>query len=160
MLYMEPVIAPFVSEVALRLRDLIGVMWENIIHTATMDIHVLAKMLDTDAGTLNMPARITDTPWTIPFKCLIFKFGFCKPENKVCLILLIRILIDIIPYTDQRLEFCLCRENIVIIQFGCVKINISSCLICITLFQQSLDHFYKFRNAVRCRFHNVRCLDV
>ena len=55
MLYMEPVIAPFVSEVALRLCDLIGVMWENIIHTATMDIHVLAKMFDTDAGALNIP---------------------------------------------------------------------------------------------------------
>ena len=49
MLYMEPVIAPFMSEVALRLCDLIGVMWENIVHTATVDIHVLSKMLHADA---------------------------------------------------------------------------------------------------------------
>ena len=59
MLYMEPVIAPFMSEITFRLCDLIGVMWENIIHTAAMDIHVLAKMLDTDAGTLNMPVSYT-----------------------------------------------------------------------------------------------------
>ena len=100
MLYMEPVIAPFVSEVALRLCDLIGMMWENIIHTATMDIHVLAKMFDTDAGALNMPSRITNAPWAIPFQCLVFKFGFGEPEHEVCLVFLIGILIDIIPYTD------------------------------------------------------------
>ena len=134
MLYMEPVIAPFVSEVALRLCDLIGVMWENIIHTATMDIHVLAKMFDTDAGALNMPSRITDAPWAIPFQCLVFKFGFGEPEHEVCLVFLIGILIDIIPYTDQRLEFCLCGENIVIIQFGRVKVNVSACLISVALF--------------------------
>ena len=97
---MEPVIAPFVSEITFRLCDLIGVMWENIIHTAAMDIHVLAKMLDTDAGTLNMPSRITDAPWAIPFQCLVFKFGFGELEHEVCLVFLIGILIDIIPYTD------------------------------------------------------------
>ena len=88
------------SEITFRLCDLIGVMWENIIHTAAMDIHVLAEMFDTDAGALNMPSRITDAPWAIPFQCLVFKFGFGEPEHEVCLVFLIRILIDIIPYTD------------------------------------------------------------
>ena len=100
MLYMEPVIAPFMSEITFRLCDLIGVMWENIIHTAAMDIHVLAEMFDTDAGAFNMPSRITDAPWAIPFQCLVFKFGFGEPEHEVCLVFLIGILIDIIPYTD------------------------------------------------------------
>ena len=90
--------------------------------------------LASDAGALNMPSRITDAPWAIPFQCLVFKFGFGEPEHEVCLVFLIGILIDIIPYTDQRLEFCLCGENIVIIQFGRVKVNVSACLISVTLF--------------------------
>ena len=100
MLYMEPVIAPFVSEVALRLCDLIGVMWENIIHTATMDIHVLAKMLDTDAGSLDVPAGVAHAPGGVPLEGLILELGFGEPEHEVCLVFLIGILIDIIPYTD------------------------------------------------------------
>ena len=128
---------------------------------ATMDIHVLAKMLDTDAGTLNMPARITDTPWTIPFKCLVFKFGFCKPENKIVFIPFIFIFLHIVTHTDLQLFLFDCgRKYKIILQSAGIKINISTGLISISLFKKYLYHVNKFRNAMGCRFYHIRFFDI
>ena len=88
------------SQIAFGLCNLVCMVWKNIIYSATVNIHILPQMFDSDAGALNMPSRITDAPWAIPFQCLVFKFGFGEPEHEVCLVFLIRILIDIIPYTD------------------------------------------------------------
>ena len=66
MIHMEPVIAPLVSQVGFGLCDLIGVMRENIIHSATMNIHIFSKMLHADAGALDMPSRVSNAPRTIP----------------------------------------------------------------------------------------------
>ena len=46
---MEPVIAPLVSKICLALCNLIGVVWENVINTPTMNIHIFAKVLHTYA---------------------------------------------------------------------------------------------------------------
>ena len=62
------------SQIRFTLRDLIRMMWENIIHAATVNVHVFSKMFDTDTGTLDMPAWISDTPWAFPFQFLIVKF--------------------------------------------------------------------------------------
>ena len=67
MVYMEPVITPFVSQIGLTLGNLIGVMREYIVHTAAVDIQFFTKMFHADAGTFNMPARIANAPWTVPF---------------------------------------------------------------------------------------------
>ena len=49
MMYMEPVIAPLMSQVGLTLCNFIGMMWENIIHATAVNIHIFTQMLHTDA---------------------------------------------------------------------------------------------------------------
>lgn len=73
MVHMEPVVAPFMSNIRLGLCNLIGVMREDVVHTATVNIHILAEMLHTDAGALDVPSRVSNAPWAIPLQRLILK---------------------------------------------------------------------------------------
>ena len=43
---MEPVSAPFVSEICFALRDFVRVMRECVVHTAAVDIKIFAEMFD------------------------------------------------------------------------------------------------------------------
>ena len=98
--HMEPVTAPLVSQIALGLCDLVGVMRKNIVHAAAVDIHIFTQMLDADAGTLDMPSRVSHAPRTIPFERLILEFGLCKPQNEIIFVPLIDVLLHIVAHTD------------------------------------------------------------
>ncbi len=45
MVDMEPVIAPFMTQIAFRLGDLIGVVGESIVNAAGVDIQILPRCL-------------------------------------------------------------------------------------------------------------------
>ena len=72
-------------------------------------------MLHADAGALDMPARITNAPWTIPFQFLVIEFGLGKPQYKITLVALIFILRYVITDTYHQLFFALAGEYIIII---------------------------------------------
>ena len=55
------------SEIGLTLCNFIGMVRENIVHAATVDIHVFAQMLHADAGAFNVPAGISQSPGAFPF---------------------------------------------------------------------------------------------
>ena len=157
---MEPVVTPLVSQIRLTLRDLIGVMRKDIVHSTAVNIQIFAQMLHADAGALNMPARIANTPWTVPFQLLILELRLGKPENKVCLIALVLILLNVITHANLKILLILTGENIVLFKLTGIEINIAACDICIFLLQQHLDHMDKFRNTVGCRLYNLRNLDI
>ena len=52
-------------------------------------VKALAKVLHADAGALDVPSGISDTPRAVPFELLIVEFGFGEPKNKVSLVPLI-----------------------------------------------------------------------
>ena len=67
---MEPVVAPFVTEIRLTLSDLVCVVGERVVDTAAVDIEVFAVVFLAYASALNVPAGITQAPWAFPFKLL------------------------------------------------------------------------------------------
>ena len=158
---MEPVRAPFVSQIAFGLCNLVCMVWKNIIYSATVNIHILTQMFDSDAGALNMPSRISNPPRAVPLQCLILEFGFCKPENKIVFIPFIFIFLHIVTHADLQLFLFDCgRKYKIILQSAGIKINISTGLISISLFKKYLDHVNKFRNAMGCRFYHIRFFDI
>ena len=68
-----PPVAPLVTEISLRLSDLVCVVGECVINTAAVDIKLLSEMLHRDAGALDMPAGIANAPGAVPLKLLIVK---------------------------------------------------------------------------------------
>ena len=79
MKYMEPVVAPLVTEVCFTLCNFVGVVGECVVNTAAVNVKVTAKMLYADSGTLNVPTGVTVTPGAVPLKLLVVKLGLCKP---------------------------------------------------------------------------------
>lgn len=135
---MKPVRAPFVSQIAFGLCNLVCMVWKNIIYSATVNIHILTQMFDSDAGALNMPSRISNTPWAVPLQCLILEFGFCKPENKIVFIPFIFIFLHIVTHADLQLFLFDCgRKYKIILQSAGIKINISTGLISISLLRST-----------------------
>ena len=82
-LNMEPVAAPRMPDGRFTLRNFVCVMRENIVHTAAMQVEILAEMLHADCRALDMPAGIADAPRAVPFQFLRIEFGFCEPKHKV-----------------------------------------------------------------------------
>ena len=71
---MEPLRAPCMAKVALRLRDLVGVVREGIVHAAAVQVEVFSVVFHGNTGALNVPSRIANAPWRIPFERLILEF--------------------------------------------------------------------------------------
>ena len=67
---MEPIIAPFVTEISLALRYFVGVVRESVVNAAAMDIKVLAEIFERNSRALDVPARISDAPRAVPFQLL------------------------------------------------------------------------------------------
>ena len=110
-LIMQPVINPrtfctfsFIKT-AFRLRNFISMMNRHMVNTTSMDIKMLAQIFHTHSRTLNMPARITTSPWRIPSHSLIFKFRFSKPKNKVTRITLVLVHNNNITLTSTGFKF-------------------------------------------------------
>ena len=60
-----------------------------------------------------MPARVADTPRTVPFKLLIVEFGLGEPEHEISLVALV--LVSLNALTDAYCKVFLVEivENIV-----------------------------------------------
>ena len=157
---MKPVLTPLMSQIRLALRDLVGMMGEYIIHTPTVKIQILAQVLHTDTGTLNMPAWVPKPPWTLPFQLLVVKLGLGEPQHKITFVLLVSILLHILPHTHKQLFLTLIGEDIILIQFGCVKINVPTALIGIFLFQQPSNDTDKIIDTVCSRLHHIRPFNI
>ena len=71
---MEPLRAPGVAKVAFGLCDLVCVVRECIVYAATVQVEVFSIVFHGNTGALNVPSRITDAPWRIPFERLVFEF--------------------------------------------------------------------------------------
>ena len=160
MMDMEPVVAPFMTKIAFRLSDLIGMVRESIINTTGMNIQILAQMLHGDAGAFNVPAGITDTPGRIPLQSLILKFRLCKPQNKVVLIALVGIFFNTFTNTDLQIIFVMVVEHIVFLQLGGIKVNIAAGDISKAFVKQAGNDLNEFINAAGGRFYHLRALDI
>ena len=97
-----------------------------------------------------MPAGVTDTPGGIPLKLLILELGLCEPKNEVSLISLISVCLNAIADADLKVLFVKVVEDIILFKLRGVKIDISACLVSISLFKKRLDHSDKFGNALGC----------
>ena len=73
-MYMEPLRAPCMTKVAFGLRNLVGVVREGIVHAAAVQVEVFSVVFHGDTGALNVPSRITDAPWRVPFERLVLEF--------------------------------------------------------------------------------------
>ena len=71
---MAPVGAPRMSEVAFGLGDLVRVVREGIVHAAAVQVEVFSVVFHGDTRALNVPSRITDAPWRVPFERLVLEF--------------------------------------------------------------------------------------
>ena len=62
------------AKVAFGLRNLVGVVRESIVHAAAVQVEVFSVVFHGDTGALNVPSRITDAPWRVPFERLVLEF--------------------------------------------------------------------------------------
>ena len=62
------------AKVAFGLRNLVGVVREGIVHAAAEQDELFSLLLHGDTGALNVPSRITDAPWRVPFERLVLEF--------------------------------------------------------------------------------------
>ena len=90
----EPVIAPLMTDISLTLSYLVGVVRECVVNTAAVEVKIFSQMLHAYAGALDMPAGISHSPRTVPFKLLIVKLGLSEPENEIRLIALVSVLVN------------------------------------------------------------------
>ena len=156
----EPMSAPFVAIGCLALSDLVGVVRERIVYATAMEIDILAKVLPCYARTFNVPAGIANAPGGIPFQLLVLKLGFGEPKNKVGLVALVGVLLYAVAYTNLKILLLEIVEYIILFKLGGIKIDISSRLVCVTLFKESFDHSDKLRYAVGSGLDDLRALDV
>ena len=147
-------------QIGLALGNLVGVMREDIVHAAAVDVHVLAQMLHGDAGALDVPAGIPQPPGALPLQLLILELGLGEPQHEIRLVPLVPILVHIVPHAHQQLLLAVVGEHIILFQFGGVKVDVPAALIGEALLQEPLYHVDELRNAVGGRLHHVRCLDV
>ena len=55
---MEPIVAPFVTEICFALGNFVCMVRECVINTSTVNIHIFTKVLKADCGAFNMPTGI------------------------------------------------------------------------------------------------------
>ena len=142
MQHMEPLRAPFMPEIRLALRDLIGVMREDIVDAAAVQVERFAGKFHADAGAFDMPARIAEAPRALPFQLLIVKLGLREPEHKIEVFLL-----EVV-------------EPVILIEIRGIEVDIAARDIGIALFEQLLHSGNELRNASGCRLHDFRCFSL
>ena len=148
------------TEVALRLGDLIGVMRERIVHTAAVQVKILAVVLHGDAGALDMPAGIPHAPGRIPFERLILKLGLGEPKHEVVLVLLVGVLLHALAHADSEVFLIVVVEDVVTGNLAGVKIHVAAGKIGIALFDQRGDDMDIVVNETGGGLDDVRALDV
>ena len=159
-MHMEPLRAPGMPQEGFRLCNLIGVVGEGIINAAAVQIQVFPIVLHGNAGALNVPAGVANTPGGIPLQCLILEFALGKPQHEVVPIALVGIFLHTFPHAYGQILFIVVVEDVVPLQLGGIKVHVAPCLIGEALFQQGCNDLDILVNAPRCRLHRVRLLNI
>ena len=133
---------------------------EGVVNAAAVDIQMLAAVFHADGGTFDVPAGIAGAPGRFPFQRLILELGFREPEDKVVLVALIAVFLDAFADADSEIVRVVVVEDVVPLQLGRVKIDVSAGAVGVSLFEQGFDQMNVFRDAVGRRFHDVRAFDV
>ena len=158
--HVHPMAAPFVAKVCLALRDLVGVVGERVVDTATMDVAVFAKVLHSDAGAFNVPSGIADSPGARPLELLIVELRLCEPKHEVGAVALVAVSLNALAHANLEVFLVEVVESVVGFELGCVKINISARLVSVTLFDKGLDDADEVVNAGCCGLDDVGNADV
>ena len=123
---MEPIVAPFMTNISFALRDLVGVVGEDIVHTAAVDIEIFTEIFHADTGALDVPAGVAHAPGGIPLQSLILELALGEPQDEVVLVALVGVLLHALPDTGGQILLVVVIENIVLLQGGGVEVNIIS----------------------------------
>ena len=107
----EPLGAPGVSQVALALGDLVGVVGEGVVDAAAVDVQPLAQIFHGDAGALDVPAGIAHAPGGVPLEGLILKLGLGKGNLQIpdCSVRHFPVSLGSMPLHPVRKLKCLCN---------------------------------------------------
>ena len=139
MLNVEPVTAPFVAKVGFALRDLVGVVREDIVYAATVNIKVFTEVFHGDAGAFDVPAGITDAPRAVPFERLILELGLGKPEHEIALVALVGVFFDIIAHTDHQTVFIMSGQRVIVFDLRRIKVDVGTGFVGVALLDQDFD---------------------
>ncbi len=160
MQYVHPIVAPFVPEVRLALRDLVRVVGESVVDAAAVDVETLSEVLHSDAGTFDVPAGVSRAPRAVPFELLGVELRFRKPKREVGAISLVRIFFDAVAHADGKILFLKIVKSVVIVELRRIEINVSARFVGISLFDKRRYNAYKIVDARGCGLYDVGDADV
>ena len=156
----EPVVAPFVAQVAFGLGNFVGVVGEGVVNTAGVDVQVLAQVLHGNAGALDVPAGVAHTPGRVPLQGLILEFGLGEPEDEVVLVALVGILLHALPDAHSQILLVMVVEHIVFVQLGGIEVHVAPGHIGKALIQQAGNNFNVFVNTAGGGLNHIGTFDV
>ena len=124
--HMEPLGAPGMTQIALRLGNLVGVVGEGVVNASAVEIQILAVVLHGDAGALNMPAGIAHAPGGVPLQGLILKLGLGEPEDEVVLVPLVGVLFYALTDADSQILLVVVIKDIITLELAGVEIDVAA----------------------------------
>ena len=157
---MEPVGAPGMAQVALRLGNLVGVVGEGVVHAAAVEVQVLPVVLHGDAGALDVPAGVAHTPGGVPLEGLVLKLALGEPEDEVISVALVGVLLHALPDTHGQVLLIVVVEDVVPLQLGGVKVHVAHGKIRVPRVHQLLDDPDIVADQARGGLNHVRSFDV
>ena len=98
-----------------------------------MEVKVLAEVLHTDAGALDVPAGIANAPRGLPLELLIVELGLCEPEHEISLVALVSVLLNTLSHADLEIFLAEISENVVFLELGGVEIDVAAGFIGVAL---------------------------
>ena len=137
----HPIAYHLVALTGYSLRYLTFVMWEDKVHSPTMNIEMIAQIFTSHGGTLTVPAREAIAPRTGPTHDM-FGHG-TLPKGKVYLVALLAYTIQLTTVIDDIVQVSP-RENAIVMIFVIflnIKINRTVALVSITI---GKNLFYQF----------------
>ena len=133
---------------------------ELIVYAAAVDIKVFTEVLHRNARAFDMPSGISHSPGRLPLEFLIVELGLCEPEDEICFIALVAVSLNALSHADLKVFLTQVAEDIILIEFGGIKIDIPSCLISIAFFDKRAYYSYELIYAVGSRLNHIGGLDI
>src|SRR5579859_8126788 len=144
MLRVDPVIHELLARKTLALCYLVLVMGKNVIHTASMQIIMLAQVLHRHSAALDMPTGKSTPPWAVPRHLPPWFSWF--PQGKIFRVVLVRI--HPFSNTGQHILKLITRKLPIVRKALDVIINITLDLVSYILCQQPLDNSNHLSNML------------
>ena len=148
------------TQIALALGDLVGVMGEGVVHAAAVQIQVLAVVLHGDAGALNVPAGVAHAPGGVPFQRLILELRLGEPQHKVVLVALVGVLLHALADAHGQILLVVVVEDVVPLQLAGVEVHVAAGQIRVTGVDELGDDLDIVVDEAGGRLHHVGTLDV